>query len=210
MKQQSVKNTTLANTRSWPWYKAWSSTLFHPNIATGETLLSEGNVKFWQAILWLVVSSIVSAIVMQLLIMVKEPNQFTWQSFFTMTGRNLIGSLIIPIGILFFCTAIHLVAKLFRSKGTFQNFFVVYAAFFAPLWIPFFITVNLGISVYKIQAFVWLFLILWLYWLLVINPVAIRAVYRFRWIGAFLISLAVISCFLVLFLVYCLRTTLVF
>ena len=127
-----------------------------------------------------------------------------------MTSRNLIGSLIIPIGVLFFCAAIHLVAKLFRRKGAFQNFFVVYTAFFAPLWIPIFITVNLGISVYKIQAFVWLFLILWLYWLLVINPVAIRAVYRFRWIGAFLISLAVISCFLVLFLVYCLRTTLVF
>jgi hypothetical protein len=65
MKKQKSKpkrakpKTAPRDTTSWTWYKAWTTSLLHPNDDTGKALLSEGNISFKQACIWIVVASII-------------------------------------------------------------------------------------------------------------------------------------------------------
>jgi hypothetical protein len=183
MKNKSVKNTAaLTNSQSWPWYKVWANALFHPSVKTGEAILFEGNISLRQAILWLVFSSFVQVSSNRLTSLIKNPSLVTWQNIFKLISDILFSSLSFPLILFFFCWLIHLIAKLFRSKGTLQNFFILNAAFAAPLWIILGL-VFAGAFILKIDTLVLVGAPLEFYWLIVVNSIVIKSVYCFSWRG---------------------------
>ncbi len=62
------------------WYKVWAITLLRPRTATGEALLSEGNISFRQTILWLTLASFIEAVITQP-IFTKSPFIINWQIY---------------------------------------------------------------------------------------------------------------------------------
>lgn len=189
------KNKTQTSTQSWPWHKVWASTLFYPRTTTGEILLSEGNLSFKQASLWLVFASLSSSLITQIILLAKNSGAINWQNEILHISRNLGLSFLTPVGVFMLCGAVHLIAKLLKSKGNFQSFFIVYAAYFSPLWIFLSISIDLGMEPHKIQGFYFLYLILWSYWMFVITPKVIMSNYGFRWLGSCLINSIVFAVF---------------
>ena len=185
------------------WYKVWAITLLRPRTATGEALLSEGNISFRQAILWLTLASFIEAVITQP-IFTKSPFIINWQNIFKLISNILLSSLVFPLCVFIFCVVIHFIAKLFGSKGTLQNFFIVYASFIAPLWILLGLSLALGLGTYKFEVFILISAFLEFYWLIVINSIAIKSVYRFSWAGTCLISTLIIigGFLLILFYIY--------
>jgi len=201
--QIKIKAIVPKYSKPWTWYKVWANTLLHPRTATGEALVSEGSISFRQAILWLTLASFIEAVISQP-IFAKSPFITNWQNIFKLIGNILLSSLVFPLCVFIFCVVIHFIAKLFGSKGTLRNFFIVYASFIAPLWILLGLSLALGLGTYKFEAFVLIGAFLEFYWLIVINSVVIKSVYRFSWAGTCLISaLIMIGGFLlILFFIY--------
>jgi len=194
MKKQPIKIKSIVPqiSKPWPWYKVWAKTLFHPTVTTGESLLAEGNISLRKAILWLVLAGFTEASIRWSLLLFKNQIVINWQNILKLIGDLLLSSLSIPFVVFIFCWVIHLVAKLFRSKGTLKNFFIVYSAFVAPLWIFIGLSSFLAFSVFKIDSFALVAAFLEFYLLLVLSTVAIKSVYRFRWIGACSITMLIL------------------
>ncbi|MCC7119861.1 MAG: hypothetical protein IT310_15150 [Anaerolineales bacterium] len=186
------------DTTPWTWRRAWGITLPIPRTREGEKLLTEGNITLKQAIAWLISASVIYAFLTTSPVSIKNFANLSLQSVLAFISNNLLGSLLSPIGFALITGAIHIIARLFRGKGGWQDFFIVYAAFNAP------IIIFLGLATFVYQVFSLEFALLlrgWLpfYLLLVINPITIKVSYKFRWLGAFLINLFVWTIFSFLF-----------
>ena len=58
-----TKNQSQTIERPWTWYKAWTTALLHPNEDTAKALVSEGNITFKHAYIWIVVASILMGLI---------------------------------------------------------------------------------------------------------------------------------------------------
>jgi hypothetical protein len=180
-------NIAPDNLKPWTWYKAVSSTLPFPRTAAGEKLISEGNISLRQAFIWLIFASIFYTFLISVPQLIRNTSTITLLNILILLGVSLLGGLLSLISFIFTTTLIHLIAKLFRSKGAWRNFFIVYVAFNLPIMI------LSGFAALTYQVFASKFAILLemllpFYWLLIIDPIAIKANYRFSWVGAFLIN----------------------
>jgi hypothetical protein len=52
--------------KSWSWFTVWNISLLHPNSKTANAILSEANISFKQAYIWIIVTSIIFQYFIQL------------------------------------------------------------------------------------------------------------------------------------------------
>jgi len=204
---QKTKTAVIApsDTKPWTWYKAWATTLFHPSANTGKALLSEGMISFRQVIIWLIVASALSQLTTSAIVLVKNPAIITLKSIFDVAAGSFLAGVISPISAIILTGGIHLFAKLFGGKGTWRNFFIIWVAFNAPVLILFY----LFAFVYQVSAIkdaLILGPIISFYWLFVVNPMAIKSNYSFRWLGSclinFFVTMALFGGFMSLFIAF--------
>lgn len=200
MKNKPVKIQSKTSTplQSWPWYKVWIKTIFSPKAATGKAIISEGNVTFKQAVVWVILSFVVIQLFTSILAFIKTPTAITLNGTLLVLLNCVGGGLLSLIAEITLTGCIHLVAKLFRGKGNWHNFFIIWAAFNVPFWILF----DLFVFFYKfypIQDFLIIGPIVSFYWLFVVGPVAIKSNYNFRWLSAFLIYFIILIVYLFCF-----------
>ena len=182
------------NSKSWTWHEAWGITLPIPRTSDGEKLLAEGNVTLKQAFIWLIFASTIYALLTTSPSLIKNPATISSQSILIFIGNSLLVGLLSPIGFTLISGAIHGISKLFGSKGAWHNFFIVYIAFNAPIMILSGFTVLIY-RIFSLDLALLLGVLLSFYWLFVIDPITIKVNYKFRWLGAFLINLFVMSVF---------------
>lgn len=194
-----VENSLPQEIRPWPWYQAWTSTLFHPIASTGKVLLSEGRISFRQTFIWLMVVSALAELSTSVIPFIKNPTTLTARSLFILGLSSLLVAVISPIGMLILTAGLHLIAKLCGGKGSWRNFFIVWVAFNAPVLILFYLSAFVY-QVFAIQGSLILDACLSFYWLFVVNPLAIKSNYGFRWLGSCLINSIVMAVFFVGFM----------
>jgi hypothetical protein len=197
--KQKVENIASKDTGPWPWYKAWTTTLFHPLASTSKVLLSEGRISFRQTLIWFIVVSVLTEALNSVIPLIKNPDTLTAKNIFNLVLNCLLSGMISPVGAIIFTAGIHILAKLFGSKGTWHNFFVVWVTFNAPMLILFYIFVFVY-QVFSIKESLILGPIISFYWLFVVNPMAIKSNYSFRWVGSFLLNFFVTAVFFVGFI----------
>jgi len=192
MKNRYKKQQT--DTQPWTWHEAWGITLPIPRTRDGEKLLAKGNITLKQAISWVIFTSAIYALLTTSPSLIKNPTTISPKSILILIGSSLLSGLLSPIGFMLLTGFIHGISKLFGSKGTWQNFFIVYTAFNAPI----IILSGIAVIIYQVFSFKIALLagmFLPFYWLLVICPVTIKVNYRFRWWSAFLINFFVMAVF---------------
>lgn len=182
------------HSKSWTWYEAWGITLPIPRMRNGERLLSEGNITLKQAIVWLILSTIIYNILTTSPALFKHPESISLQRTLIFIGNNILVGLLSPIGFALVTGAIHGISKLFGGKGLWHKFFIVYITFNAPIMILYGVTVFIY-QVFSLNSALLFGMLLSFYWLLVIDPMTIKVNYKFRWLGAFLINSFVTSVF---------------
>ncbi len=192
-------------TGQWPWYKAWASTLFHPTVSTGKVLLSEGHISFRQTLIWLMVVSALAQLTTSAIPFIKNPDIITAKSVFNLILSCLLAGVISPISVIILTAGVHLFAKLFRGKGTWNNYFIVWVAFNAPILILFFLFAFVY-QVFAIKDSLIFGSIISFYWLFVVNPMAIKSTYSIGWFGScliyFFVTVMFFVCFMGLFVVF--------
>ncbi len=180
--------------KPWTWHRAWGITLPIPRTRDGEKLLAEGNISLKQAVVWVMFASAIYAFLIISPSLFMSPTTVSLQSILILIGGSLLSGLLSSISFVLITGVIHSVAKLFRSKGVWENFFIVYTVFSAPVIILYGIAVSLY-QIFSLKLALSFGMVLPFYWLLVICPVAIKVNYQFRWWTAFLINLFVIAIF---------------
>jgi hypothetical protein len=200
-KNQQTKTVNIASkdTKPWTWYKTWITTLFYPSTYTGKALLSEGMISFRQAIVWLIVVSALSQLITSAIAVVKNPVILTLKGVFDIGLSSFLAGVISPISAIILTGGIHLCTKLFGGRGTWRNFFIVWVSFNAPLLILYYLLAFV-VRTFAIQGALIFAPLLSFYWLLVVNPMAIKSNYSFRWLGSCLINLFVTMAYFVVFI----------
>ena len=193
-KRAENRKKTSNNSKPWAWYKAWGITLPFPRTSDGETLLTEGSITLKRAFVWLIFASGIYELLTTSPPLIKNPASISSRNVLILLGNSLLIGLLSPIGFILITGAIHGISKLFRRRGTWRNFLVVYITFNAP------VIILEGISVFIYQVFSLNFALLFgvllsFYWLFVIDPVAIKVNYKFRWPSAFLVNFFVTTVF---------------
>jgi hypothetical protein len=88
---------------------------------------------------------------------------------------------------------------IFRSKGTFQNFFIIYVAFSIPILLLF-IIIALIWQIFRFETILFLDVLLAFYLIFVVPTKAIITNYRFHWLGALIIGFFVQIIYFISFL----------
>ncbi|MBL8091270.1 MAG: hypothetical protein KF758_14735 [Anaerolineales bacterium] len=178
----------------WTWHRAWGITLPIPRTRDGEKLLAEGNISLKQAVTWIIFASAIYTLLTTSPSLIKNLATISLSSILILIGSSFLAGLLSPIGFVLLTAFIHGVSKLFGSKGVWQNFFIVYIAYNAPIMILFGIAVFIY-QVFSLKFALFLGPLLSFYWLLVIGPVTIKVNYRFQWLSAFLINFFAMAIF---------------
>jgi hypothetical protein len=125
---------TPKDAKPWSWHKAWINTLLHPNDETWSRLLSENNISFKIAYAWITITSLLFPLVYSIVAWIKYPPPLaTADNILNPIKTALLIGVLEPIGILGSTGAIHILAKLFLGKGSYKNFFVVFATAYMPI-----------------------------------------------------------------------------
>lgn len=176
------------STKPWPWYKAWENSLLKPNDDAAKELLLKGHVSFRQAYMWIVVAFVIFQLLYSIVFWIKSPFLIDFNSIFNLVKNCLLVGLLAPISLIVLTGFIHILAKLFRSKGTFRSFFIIYITFTTPILLLFIIAALIW-QVSRIQIFLLFGVLISFYYELVLPTQAIKANYRFHWRGAFFLNL---------------------
>jgi hypothetical protein len=192
--QKNFRNITPKTVQAWPWYKAMGISFLSPTSKTAEALLDEGKVSFKQAIIWAVASSIIIAFIDSVCVWITMPYQVNFEDI----GWSLISFIQIgvfqPMSFLALTGFIHVIARLFRSKGKFCDYFIVFIAFNMPVYVLW-ITLVLFSQILNSNGLRFLAVIITFYILFIVNANAVKASYRIHWLWAFLINLVVVTVF---------------
>lgn len=178
------------DTKPWNWYKAWTISLLHPSADTSKALLSEGNISFLRALIWIVVASIVFEFLYSIILWIKFPYPINSASILNFLQNCFLAGLFSPVVIIMLTGFIHIISKLFGSKETFQNFFIIYVAFNAPVMILY-IAMALIWQISRIKIVLCIDEVFIFYFLFLVTAKAIKSYYRFSRLRAFLINLFV-------------------
>jgi hypothetical protein len=144
-------------------------------------------ISFRQAIIWFIVVSVFSYLITSAIVVVKNPAIITLTGILGIGLNSLLAGVISPISAIIFTGSIHLCAKLFGGRGTWRNFFIVWVSFNAPFLILFYLFAFFY-RTFAIQGALIFAPLLSFYCLLVVNPIAIKSNYSFRWLGSCLIN----------------------
>jgi hypothetical protein len=185
-----TKNKSSINSKSWTWYKALTISLLHPNDSTGKALITDGNISFKQAYIWIVVASIIFQLLDSALLWIKIPSLNYINSIIYLVKTCFLAGVFSPLTFIVLTGFMHILAKLFGSRGTFQNFFIIYIAFSAPILFIFSITILLW-QVFAIKLFLVFGVLSSFYYLIIVTTKTVKANYHFHWFGALLISVFV-------------------
>jgi hypothetical protein len=168
---------------SWP--QIWLTAVTRPTIATYQAFVNHASISPRHAYSWLFGSSLISGLLVSLV------------AFFTRSepafGLNLALAILIfalaaTLACVIFAGLVHLITRLLRGSGTYQNLITVFAAFNAPL-----ILLAGVLSLAPRSSLV--VIALYLYWLFLYS-VSIQAVHhvsRLKAIVAVLISLILLG-----------------
>jgi hypothetical protein len=126
---------TQTNMKSWTWYRAWGNTLPIPRTVDGERLLSEGNISLKQALIWTSSVSAIYSVLTTSSSLIKNPPSISLHGIFVLLANSIIAGLLSPIGFVLVTGFIHGISKLFGSKGSWRNFYIIYITFNAPVMI---------------------------------------------------------------------------
>lgn len=176
--------------KPWTWHKAWITSLLHPNADTSKALSSEGNISFLQSYIWIVAASVVFQFLYSIILWIKFPYPINNASALIFLENCFLAGLFSPISIVIITGFIHVLAKLFGSKKSFQSFFIVYVAFNAPVMILY-ITMALIWQVFRLQVTLYLGMISIFYFLFIVTTKAIKSYYQLSWLKGFFINLFV-------------------
>lgn len=187
-KHPAKPKTITLGSIPWTWHKAWVTSLLHPNAETSEALITEGNITFSQAYIWIVITSFVVWLLNSLIFSRTVPNYD--DSIWGFLKGGFFAVFISPIIYLVFSGLIHLLAKLFGSRATFQKFFIVFVSFYLPVSILIF-PINLIRVIFKDRITLLLGMILSFYLVFFVIPKAIKSYYHFSRLKAFFIYLIV-------------------
>ena len=187
---QAKPESVEPNDTNWTWYKVWSKSLLHPNADTSKALLSEGNISFFQAYIWIVAASVVFQFLYSIILWIKFPYPINSTSILEFLKSCLLAGLFSPISIIVITGFIHMLTRIFGNKEPFQNFFIIYVAFNAPVMILY-ITLALIWQVFRIKVALYLGMISAFYLLFSVTAKAIKSYYRFSRLKAFSINLFV-------------------
>jgi hypothetical protein len=180
-KNQPTKTKSIVPkdaTKPWPWYKAWGNSLLKPDEDSAKELLTKGNISFRQAFIWILVVGVIYPLFYSIVFWIKSPFPINLNSIFDLVKNCFLAGLNTSIITLVTTGFIHILTKLFKSKGTFQNFFIIYITFTTPILLLFIIMAIIW-QVSRIQIFLILGAILAFY-CLILTTLAIKANYRFH------------------------------
>lgn len=178
------------NTNSWTWYKAWKNTLLYPNDDTWNTLLSEGNISFRKAYIWITVTSIIFPLASSIATWIKSPLSITSSNILISIKNILLIGALEPVGYIALTGTIHILSKLFFNKGNYQNFFVLFATSRVPISLLYTFTALVRwFFAFKIGAYAGV--LLNFYFITVVSTKIIKFNYHANWIGAFLVNIMV-------------------
>lgn len=173
------------------WYQAWSMAIFRPSVKTFEQISLSRDATLTTAFRWIWISNLLAPLIVvalgifEALLDMGEYGRFATDRVllwliglaFLIVGTAM-GTLIEMLGIRVW----HIVAGLFRGKGTYASLVNAVAAFFAPLIL---ITTLISVvsTLFTIRSLIWLFIPIQIY-TVVLYPIAIKSVYRFGWVQA--------------------------
>ena len=168
-------------------YKTWMVSWLRPTPESVKVLLTEGKITFSQAIFWLAVASIFYATLTKVTSFYIRQTPITSQNAGGLVGNIFVVSVIQLIGYFLLCGSIHLVAKLFKKNGDFQNYFIAYSFFTSPS-IAIYGLISLSWYIFHSYIGVVVTILFQLYYLFWLNTIAIETVYKFHRVSAFFIN----------------------
>ena len=150
------------NTRSWPWYKAWIAALIHPNDDTWNLVMSEGNVSFRRAYIWLIFTSLLFPLAYSIVVWLKSSLPINSSNGLTFIRNIVLIGIFEPILFVVLTGIAHFVARLFSKTGNYSNFFVVFAASYAPISLLYAVTALVRLFVaFKIGSYAGILLVVY-------------------------------------------------
>ena len=175
-------------------YKTWMVSWLRPTPESVKVLLVDGKISFSQAIFWLAIASIFYATLTKVTSFYIRQTPIASQNVGGLIGNIFVVSAIQLIGYILLCGSIHLVAKLFKKNGEFQNYLIAYSFFTSPSIV---IYGLLSLSWYVFHFYIGgvaaiLFQLYYLFWL---NTIAVESVYKFHRISAFFINVLITAIF---------------
>jgi hypothetical protein len=195
------KNT---NTTSWTWYKAWTNTLVHPNEDTWNALVSEGNVSFGRAYIWLTIVSLLFPLAYSTVVWIGSPLSINSSNVWIFIRNTILIGILEPIGFVVLTRVVHFLAKLFSKSGNYSNFFVISATSFAPLSLLRTLTTVVRWTL-AFKPGLYAGTILAIYFVAFLMPMIVKFNYQLNLLLAFLMSVGL--AFLVYYLSIAIYTT---
>ena len=179
-----------ANTQLWPWYRVWINSLIHPNEDTWNVVLSEGNVSFKRAYVWLIFTSLLFPLAYSIVAWLKSPLPINSSNGLTFIRNIIFIGVFEPILFVVLTGIVHIVARLFSKTGNYSNFFVVFAASYAPISLLYALAALVRLFVaYKIGLYAGLLLMA--YFIAFILSLIVNFNYQVNLFIAFVISIGV-------------------
>jgi hypothetical protein len=173
------------------WYQAWSMAVFHPSVKTFEQIALNARATRMTAFRWMWISNVPVPVIGVVIGTIRALPQGTtpWYDLAPYPVYCLIQSAGLAIGVAIPTLVVmmgigiwHIIARLFRGKGTYVGLLNAVAAFIAPLTLT---TGLIGLAsvLSAIPELLLLSILLQIY-MLVLFVIAVKSVYRFGWVQA--------------------------
>lgn len=176
------------------WSQAWSMAIFRPSVKTFERIALNAKATRKTAFLWMWIGNLFAPVIVIVLatILAIPPGRLPWYDLVPYPVSCLIQSAgaAIRVAILTLIEIVgiwvwHIIARLFRGKGTYAGLLNAVAAFIAPLTL---ITTLIGLAseLFAAPFLLWPVIPIQVY-LLVLFVIAIKSVYQFGWVRAIIL-----------------------
>jgi hypothetical protein len=177
-------------TKPWAWYQKLKVFLLLPVNNFINAFLPNGNFSFREAYGWSAIASVAFWFLYSIILWLKFSFPINITTIFKLLKECLFAGLFLPIGILLLTGIVHFLAKLFRSKGTFQRFFITYIAYNARPLIIYVATLFIW-TIFQTEVTLYLYVICSFFLLFIPITAAIKTNYRFNSLASFFIGLFV-------------------
>jgi hypothetical protein len=172
------------------WYKIWFDCLIHPNKQTAENLFLNGSFSFKRVYLWAVIASFFIGALNSIAFSIKYSKPLDINMVGQVLFDGLITAIITPISTIILIGVIHFVCKIFKRKGNFRDFFIIFIPFTLPFFLLFsLIAVIIQMTQFPALMFVAVLIAFYLLFFLITRVITIN--YNIHWLGALLINILV-------------------
>jgi hypothetical protein len=156
--------------RSLSWSEAWLAALTRPSVEAYEELARDPNATTNRAYLWIIVSTLIGALIQGLVFLVNRDTVFAGLGLTTLICVAVVGGV---IGFFIWSIVTQGIARILDGQGMYSQLAYALAAYAAPLYIinsvlayiPILNCLSIVTGIYAI----------------VLNVIAVKAVHQFSW-----------------------------